>query len=156
MSVTGNLVAYFESDLTFRAAFICHIVQKPASRTLLRNERSVSRTSYKKTSGKFGLPISTERAFLVNLTLNSPTNVMVRRPGGRRRTETTDSMALSLLDIGCQKINFIASWTIRGLELAPMIRPKSPGLRMRPVTGSMLPPVALTTLMSLIGLFWFA
>jgi len=28
----------------------------------------------KLTSGEFGLPTSTERAFLVNLTLNSPTN----------------------------------------------------------------------------------
>jgi hypothetical protein len=29
----GHLVAYLEPDLTFRAAFLCHIGQKPASGT---------------------------------------------------------------------------------------------------------------------------
>ena len=28
----GHLVAYFEPDLTFRVAFLCHIVQKPVCR----------------------------------------------------------------------------------------------------------------------------
>ena len=35
------------------------------------------------------------------------------------------------------------------------MRPKSPGLKMRPVRESMLPPVASTVLMSLIGLLRF-
>jgi len=40
----------------------------------------------------------------------------------------------------CQKLNFSASWTMRGLELTPMMRPKSPGVRTRPVMRSTLPP----------------
>jgi len=41
------------------------------------------------------------------------------------------------------------------LELTPRMRPKSPGAKIRPVTGSILPPVASTVLMLLMGLLLF-
>ena len=51
-----------------------------------------------------------------------------------------------------QKLNFSASWMIRGLLPVEMMRPNAPGFMIRPVFGSMLPLEESTALKSLMGL----
>ena len=50
-----------------------------------------------------------------------------------------------------QKLNFSAIWISRGLLLVEVMRPKSPGLVIRPLE-SMLPPDEAKALRLLIGL----
>src|SRR5262252_6656945 len=58
-----------------------------------------------------------------------------------------------LTSVRCtQKSSFSANWINRGLLLVAVIRPKSPGLMIRPVLELMLPPDEKTALRLLIGL----
>lgn len=54
-----------------------------------------------------------------------------------------------------QKFNFRTNWTMRGLLLVEMMRPKLPALTTWPVVGSMLPAEATRAFRLLMGLAKF-